>query len=242
MGIRFICPSCDKKLNVKSYLGGKRGICPKCDARIRIPTESEVGERYSTLAELAGDKPRVPMSVEQCVAERPDLKWYVRPAEGGEFGPASGEILHSWIAERRIDHRTQVRRHDWIYWQTASTIFSEFNKDDLAEQSNSVDQQNGTALEQTSAVAVLERPQQNQQILESSEPFEDDSFFIALETDSTTIVPSGSFTNLQVEESTLAHHNIRRSDRNSNKLKSLVLATLSLVLLGSLVAVVILSQ
>ena len=89
---------------------------------------------------------------------------------------------------------------------------------------------------------MLERPQQNQQILESSEPFEDDSFFIALETDSTTIVPSGSFTNLQVEESTLAHHNIRRSDRNSNKLKSLVLATLSLVLLGSLVAVVILSQ
>ena len=242
MGIRFICPSCDKKLNVKSYLGGKRGICPKCDARIRIPIQSEVRESDSTLAKLAGDKPRVPMSVEQCIAERPDLKWYVRPAEGGEFGPASGEILHSWITERRIDHRTQVRRHDWIQWQTASTIFSEFKKEGPAKYPDHFVQQEDTALKQTSEVAVLERPKASQLMLEASEPFEDDSFFLALETDSTTIAPNGSFANLQVEESTLAHHNIRRNDGSSNKLKSLVLATLSLVLLGSLVAVVIFSQ
>lgn len=37
MGIRFRCNACEKKLNVKSFLGGKRGICPHCGAKIAIP-------------------------------------------------------------------------------------------------------------------------------------------------------------------------------------------------------------
>lgn len=37
MGIRFRCQACEKKLNVKSFLGGKRGICPHCGAKIAIP-------------------------------------------------------------------------------------------------------------------------------------------------------------------------------------------------------------
>ena len=40
MGIRFICDACHKKLNVKSFLAGKRGVCPKCGASIDIPVES----------------------------------------------------------------------------------------------------------------------------------------------------------------------------------------------------------
>lgn len=41
MGIRFHCPSCQKRLNVKSFLAGKRGICPYCDSGLDIPLESE---------------------------------------------------------------------------------------------------------------------------------------------------------------------------------------------------------
>lgn len=40
MGIRFHCPN-GHKLNVKSFLAGKRGYCPKCNVKLRIPTESE---------------------------------------------------------------------------------------------------------------------------------------------------------------------------------------------------------
>ena len=40
MGIRFFCPECGHKMNVKTFLAGKRGICPKCDARVDIPLES----------------------------------------------------------------------------------------------------------------------------------------------------------------------------------------------------------
>ncbi len=39
MGIRFYCPN-GHKLNVKTYLAGKRGICPHCGAKVLIPEKS----------------------------------------------------------------------------------------------------------------------------------------------------------------------------------------------------------
>jgi uncharacterized protein DUF4339 len=39
MGIRFFCPN-GHKLNVKSFLAGKRGICPHCGAKFDIPSQS----------------------------------------------------------------------------------------------------------------------------------------------------------------------------------------------------------
>lgn len=42
MGIRFHCPN-GHKLNVKSFLAGKKGVCPKCGTKVRIPTVSEPG-------------------------------------------------------------------------------------------------------------------------------------------------------------------------------------------------------
>ncbi len=36
MGIRVVCPN-GHKLNVKSFLAGKKGICPHCQARFEIP-------------------------------------------------------------------------------------------------------------------------------------------------------------------------------------------------------------
>jgi hypothetical protein len=40
MGIKFHCPN-GHKLNVKSFLAGKKGVCPKCGTKVRIPTASE---------------------------------------------------------------------------------------------------------------------------------------------------------------------------------------------------------
>ncbi|QDU30421.1 hypothetical protein ETAA8_55610 [Anatilimnocola aggregata] len=42
MGIRFHCPN-GHKLNVKSFLAGKKGVCPDCSAKFRIPERSEPG-------------------------------------------------------------------------------------------------------------------------------------------------------------------------------------------------------
>jgi hypothetical protein len=40
MGIRFSCPN-GHKLNVKSFLAGKRAICPDCGAKVIVPNLSE---------------------------------------------------------------------------------------------------------------------------------------------------------------------------------------------------------
>ncbi len=38
MGIKFFCPN-GHKLNVKTFLGGKKAICPKCGAKVLVPME-----------------------------------------------------------------------------------------------------------------------------------------------------------------------------------------------------------
>jgi hypothetical protein len=50
MGIKFHCPN-GHKLNVKSFLAGKKGVCPKCGTKVRIPTVSEPGLVDSDLEE-----------------------------------------------------------------------------------------------------------------------------------------------------------------------------------------------
>ena len=42
MGIRFLCPACGHKLNVKAFLAGKRGVCPQCASGLDIPLESQI--------------------------------------------------------------------------------------------------------------------------------------------------------------------------------------------------------
>ncbi|GIW93177.1 MAG: hypothetical protein KatS3mg110_1218 [Pirellulaceae bacterium] len=41
MGIRFFCPHCQKRLNVKAFLAGKQGYCPNCHGQLAIPRESD---------------------------------------------------------------------------------------------------------------------------------------------------------------------------------------------------------
>jgi hypothetical protein len=40
MGIKFLCPN-GHKLNVKSFLAGKKGVCPKCGISLRIPAATD---------------------------------------------------------------------------------------------------------------------------------------------------------------------------------------------------------
>ncbi len=42
MGIRFLCPTCGHRLNVKTFLAGKRGVCPQCNHGLDIPWESQI--------------------------------------------------------------------------------------------------------------------------------------------------------------------------------------------------------
>lgn len=51
MGIKIICPN-GHKLNVKSFLAGKRGVCPQCGTKFDIPSDAE--EEAPAVDSLAG--------------------------------------------------------------------------------------------------------------------------------------------------------------------------------------------
>ena len=235
MGIRFYCPQ-GHKLNVKSFLAGKKGFCPHCNAKVDIPVRSTrpstkedkqklvqsamvvpvtgPGAASSTathsaplarpvsaptqnapmalpvgapgqnagparLATVAGAAtasaatapvsgpaltvpvvgpasvavtsppasaapvvaPAAPVSSANTpgaaapapqqtaatstvdpIAESPHAVWYVRPALGGQYGPASGDMLRQWIQQGRVAADSLVWRDGWPNWQPAGVV------------------------------------------------------------------------------------------------------------------------
>jgi hypothetical protein len=57
------------------------------------------------------------------VAEAGDVVWYVRPDSGGQFGPASGEVMRSWLNQGRVGVDSLVWREGWPDWQQATKVF-----------------------------------------------------------------------------------------------------------------------
>ncbi len=49
--------------------------------------------------------------------------WYVRPASGGQFGPAPGELMKTWLSEGRVSADSLVWREGWRDWQEAAQVF-----------------------------------------------------------------------------------------------------------------------
>jgi hypothetical protein len=209
MGIRFFCQECNKRLNVKGFLAGKRGVCPHCGAKVDIPWESQseggaspaiaprsvaaatapvngsgFGAALGTTtapaspfpaitptrvlpmsgpapvsapdsaaepapADIPGAKPLQPAAqpaaptatpvakavptalpaaptVAQAadpIAEAPSAVWYVRPPSGGQYGPASGEIMRKWLTEGRVSADSLIWREGWPDWKAANSQF-----------------------------------------------------------------------------------------------------------------------
>ena len=201
MGIRFPCHACNKRLNVKAFLAGKRGICPHCGTKVEIPWQSvsadgngEEGPEISAIVPQSvssgrasngsananaaaipvagtaapaqttapGAVPKIPntapatpiqpgsdpmpaangqvsMPVAQAtvappqppavetppdpIDEAPSAVWYVRPPSGGQYGPASGEIMRKWIDEGRVSADSLVWREGWADWKSADSLF-----------------------------------------------------------------------------------------------------------------------
>jgi hypothetical protein len=59
------------------------------------------------------------------IAEAPSAVWYVRPASGGQFGPASGPIMRSWLEQGRVGANSLVWRDGWSEWRSAADAFPE---------------------------------------------------------------------------------------------------------------------
>jgi hypothetical protein len=192
MGIRFLCPN-GHKLNVKSFLAGKKAFCPVCGVRLTVPLESTIGSsKDATPSEqpvvavpfapspttqppaapismtamaaaaaatgpvvptpaptMPAPAPTVPVTPATApiipptpvivsqppappappsgppdpLAEAGDVVWYVRPPSGGQYGPATGTVMHDWINEGRISADSLVWREGWRDWQEAGEVF-----------------------------------------------------------------------------------------------------------------------
>lgn len=58
-------------------------------------------------------------------AEGTEVVWYVRPPEGGQYGPVRTQVIQAWIAEGRVRADALVWREGWRDWQEAVLAFSE---------------------------------------------------------------------------------------------------------------------
>jgi hypothetical protein len=80
-----------------------------------------------SMAELGGE-PAPPMTGGDAagsdpLAEAPNAVWYIRPPSGGQFGPASRDVMKAWIAEGRVAPDALVWREGWRDWREAGAVF-----------------------------------------------------------------------------------------------------------------------
>jgi hypothetical protein len=69
----------------------------------------------------------IPTAVDP-LAEAPHAVWYVRPPTGGQFGPASADVMRRWIAEGRVTDDSWVWRDGWSDWKSASEMLREVRR------------------------------------------------------------------------------------------------------------------
>jgi hypothetical protein len=61
------------------------------------------------------------------LAEAGSAAWFVRPPSGGQFGPATADVLRSWLAEGRLTADTLVWHEGWQDWREATELFPQLS-------------------------------------------------------------------------------------------------------------------
>lgn len=147
MGIKFHCPN-GHKLNVKSFLSGKKAICPKCGVKVTVPDQSEAGVSNSKTPSAAAPQPApaaaspavvvvapspaptfatvprvAPVAAPDPIGEAPGAVWYVRSRSGEQAGPLAAAELRAWLDQGRLARDSLVWRSGWPQWQLAAAAF-----------------------------------------------------------------------------------------------------------------------
>ena len=73
------------------------------------------------LAPEANDHPSMPPSLLPLI----DSRWYVRPPSGGQYGPATTQMLLDWIAEKRVTADALLWREGLDSWLSARELVPE---------------------------------------------------------------------------------------------------------------------
>ncbi len=93
----------------------------------RQPSEPPVPERERSNLEPSA---AAPLDGSDPLADPSEVVWYVRPSAGGQFGPATREVMRKWISQGRVGPDALVWREGWRDWQEAANIFPQLSASD----------------------------------------------------------------------------------------------------------------
>ncbi len=151
-GKRGICPHCGARVRIPTesqpapqpvVTAGQtaeragRPSAPKTTAPTRKPAtkpaapDSSSGAAKSRSAPAIKNRQSPPAAgnngtgsqADDPLAAAPDAVWYVRPPSGGQFGPASVEIMRRWLDEGRVSPDSLIWREGWSDWKPAGPVF-----------------------------------------------------------------------------------------------------------------------
>jgi len=138
-GKRGICPECNARFIVPSFNGGRvSAVVGNVSSSGNAPKNSLPDQSGSTIiaaaassSNLATPMPRsdstilppgrrgeIPSSLPADESQEPAVEWYVRPALGGQYGPASTRVFQQWIEEGRVANDSLVWRTGWPDWRS----------------------------------------------------------------------------------------------------------------------------
>ena len=85
-----------------------------------VPNNNSISP-FTTVTAPHSEMPRMP----QILADSIGAKWFVRPPTGGQFGPATSQLLLDWIKERRVTSDSFLWKEGTADWELASQLLPE---------------------------------------------------------------------------------------------------------------------
>lgn len=134
-GKKAFCPKCGARVVVPDESTSTDAAAehpPRVgEQSIEIPLQSSLVDdaiETMTAEPAAGTQATQPAAEvlaapSDAIDEAPQAVWYVRPATGGQFGPASAEMMRSWLNDGRVAASSLVWREPWTEWRSAADTF-----------------------------------------------------------------------------------------------------------------------
>jgi hypothetical protein len=138
-GKRGICPECGAKFVVPAFNGGR--VAEDASAAPATGAASSPSTSLPASPAASVDPPggsvfiqtQTPPSVAppaaatapSPAANHEPIAWYVRPAAGGQFGPATTEVFQKWIEDGRVAVDSWVWRTGWADWKAGGEALAQ---------------------------------------------------------------------------------------------------------------------
>lgn len=139
-GRRALCPHCKGRVEIPAADSSAQPIPVARAAVTPSPTASTQPPSTKRHSPVTGafedldpnsfllDRPVVDLEPTQqshfdWIADAPEAVWHVRNRAGGQYGPAVGAIMRTWLQEGRVSRECYVWREGWAHWRQAGDVF-----------------------------------------------------------------------------------------------------------------------